>query len=387
MSTIVTRSGKGSPLTHAEVDANFTNLNTDKYQEGSAIGATTPAAGTFTTLTAQTEVLKGTGQNLVLRSQAWATSPWFNGGLTSITNNTSDVTDPLGGNTATKIVAIGTNSAVGQPLTLIASPQTASVYLRTLSGTATCDLIVYLGAAPFTNIGTVSVTVTSAWQRFSVVTSTATAASYNIQINNISASTIYGWGAQVEIGSTLNTYIPTTTAAVYGTPTLSFSGVAGIGLQSDGSLYETSAGTGNVRFYTNNIAQEQMRVSHTASAVNYVQVTGAATGGNPTISAQGSDSNINLILARKGTGTVQVQGAFQAGTHLFNFLQLAGSTTGNAVTASAGGGDTNIDLTLTPKGTGMVRFGTRTASADAAITGYIEIKDSGGTTRRLAVIG
>lgn len=48
MSTIVTRSGKGSPLTHVEVDANFTNLNTDKYQEGSEIGAVTPAAGTFT---------------------------------------------------------------------------------------------------------------------------------------------------------------------------------------------------------------------------------------------------------------------------------------------------------------------------------------------------
>ena len=30
MSTIVTRSGKGSPLTHVEVDANFTNINTDK---------------------------------------------------------------------------------------------------------------------------------------------------------------------------------------------------------------------------------------------------------------------------------------------------------------------------------------------------------------------
>jgi hypothetical protein len=30
MSTIVTRSGKGSPLTHTEVDSNFTNLNTDK---------------------------------------------------------------------------------------------------------------------------------------------------------------------------------------------------------------------------------------------------------------------------------------------------------------------------------------------------------------------
>jgi hypothetical protein len=32
MSTIVTRAGKGSPLTNTEVDSNFTNLNTDKIQ-------------------------------------------------------------------------------------------------------------------------------------------------------------------------------------------------------------------------------------------------------------------------------------------------------------------------------------------------------------------
>tara|TARA_R100000655_G_scaffold94022_1_gene135412 strand:+ start:7845 stop:8069 length:225 start_codon:yes stop_codon:yes gene_type:complete len=32
MATIVTRSGKGSPLTNNEVDANFTNLNTDKVE-------------------------------------------------------------------------------------------------------------------------------------------------------------------------------------------------------------------------------------------------------------------------------------------------------------------------------------------------------------------
>jgi hypothetical protein len=32
VATIVTRSGKGSPLTNAEVDANFTNLNSDKVE-------------------------------------------------------------------------------------------------------------------------------------------------------------------------------------------------------------------------------------------------------------------------------------------------------------------------------------------------------------------
>ena len=35
MATIVTRSGKGSPLTHTEVDANFTNLNSDKLESSS----------------------------------------------------------------------------------------------------------------------------------------------------------------------------------------------------------------------------------------------------------------------------------------------------------------------------------------------------------------
>jgi hypothetical protein len=48
MSTIVTRSGKGSPLTHTEVDNNFTNLNTDKYQSGNnASFGTLSASGAF----------------------------------------------------------------------------------------------------------------------------------------------------------------------------------------------------------------------------------------------------------------------------------------------------------------------------------------------------
>ena len=47
MSTIVTRSGKGSPLTHVEVDANFTNLNTDKA------GYITGEGGTVTQATSK----------------------------------------------------------------------------------------------------------------------------------------------------------------------------------------------------------------------------------------------------------------------------------------------------------------------------------------------
>jgi hypothetical protein len=72
MSTIVTRAGKGSALTHTEVDANFTNLNTDKLQsgdtaatltitsadinggtiDGTSIGSSSASTGAFTTLSA-----------------------------------------------------------------------------------------------------------------------------------------------------------------------------------------------------------------------------------------------------------------------------------------------------------------------------------------------
>ena len=37
MATIILRSVKGSPLTNTEVDNNFNNLNTDKYQSGDSV--------------------------------------------------------------------------------------------------------------------------------------------------------------------------------------------------------------------------------------------------------------------------------------------------------------------------------------------------------------
>ena len=44
MATIVTRSGKGSPLTNNEVDANFNNLNSDKIETNAEVRAAVEAA-------------------------------------------------------------------------------------------------------------------------------------------------------------------------------------------------------------------------------------------------------------------------------------------------------------------------------------------------------
>jgi hypothetical protein len=131
--------------------------------------------------------------------------------------------------------------------------------------------------------------------------------------------------------------------------------------------------------------------------VNFVQVTGAATGNNVAISAQGSDANIGMTFATKGSFGMQFNNASggaivqytQNGTvsATTNFLRLTNfNGTGGTPAISAQGNDTNIDLALTPKGTGLVRFGTYTANMALTVQGYVEIKDAGGTTRRLAVV-
>ena len=58
MSTITTRAGKGSPLTNNEVDANFTNLNTDKAELSGA--AFTGAITTNSTIDGRDVATDGT---------------------------------------------------------------------------------------------------------------------------------------------------------------------------------------------------------------------------------------------------------------------------------------------------------------------------------------
>ena len=54
---------------------------------------------------------------------------------------------------------------------------------------------------------------------------------------------------------------------------------------------------------------EQLQFQTTASAVNHFDITNAATGNSPTISAVGGDTNIDLTLVPKGTGVGKLTNA------------------------------------------------------------------------------
>lgn len=81
---------------------------------------------------------------------------------------------------------------------------------------------------------------------------------------------------------------------------------------------------------------ELLRLTATASAVNELTLANAATGGKPTLSATGGDTNITINIVPKGTGTVQAGGVDVVVT----------SRTLTAGVGMSGGGDLSANRTI-----------------------------------------
>ncbi len=129
MSTIVTRAGKGSPLTHTELDANFTNLNTDKagYITGEG-GAETQATSKSTGVTLN----KRCGQ-ITLNPAALAANTTVS---FTLTNSTIAATDLL----VLNHVSAGTAGAYS--LNAQCAAGSASINVRNLTSGSLSEAIV-----------------------------------------------------------------------------------------------------------------------------------------------------------------------------------------------------------------------------------------------------
>jgi hypothetical protein len=238
--------------------------------DNTSIGATTPSTVNATTITGQTARLNGTGQNLLLQS-GWAGGTSGTVGSGAVAPTSSVFIVPSGGGSVTYAPAL---SGSGNSIRFIASSErpgiqqslpanfvvgitySIGVNVETVtSGTHTLSNLVSVlntTATPvyYVNgvLSTGSTVATSNSTIQVVIPVTATSGTsvvrFGLGVNGPATGDITLSNPQIEIGSTLNTYIPTTTTAVYGTPTLSFSGVSSIGLLSNGALYLEPAGTG-----------------------------------------------------------------------------------------------------------------------------------------------
>ena len=130
----------------------------------------------------------------------------------------------------------------------------------------------------------------------------------------------------------------------------------------------------DAHFIADENSNEQIIFQTTSSAVNQFDVTNAATGNAPSISATGDDSNIDIALIPKGTGETKVgTGSADAtitssGAH--NLILDTNSGTNSGVITIVDGANGNI--TITPNGSGNIvldglTFPNADGSADQAL--------------------
>jgi len=195
------------------------------------------------------------------------------------------------------------------------------------------------------------------------------------------------------------------------------------GSDSDINIQLTPKGTGKVqavgdlKLDTNLIVDSNensaIGIIATGSAVNYVQVTNAATGNSPTIEAVGTDADVDLNLTPKGIGSVIANSELFVGSNLVfqtvdseiwvespttggkaaiklsseddtvNYVHITGTATGNPPTIVATGTDADIDIDITPKGNGIVAVNSTLEATEFTTLGA---NDEGSTLKTVSTL-
>jgi len=144
--------------------------------------------------------------NLITYSEDFSQSYWTKSGVTVSLETT--IKSPNGGYNAYKI-----SSGTSGNLNRIAgvTGQTKSIFVRTVSGTGTIGVLSYNGGSASTQ------NITEEWQRFDVLANTGDTDGttfFAVDFRNSTLAEVLIWGAQLENGLNVTSYIPTSGSTV-----------------------------------------------------------------------------------------------------------------------------------------------------------------------------
>ena len=262
--------------------------------DGTSIGASATSSGAFTTLSAsgaatftsfQSNAFKDaktTAATTVQTDSAGRLLVGPNGGFSTALN--------VGGNIGGFQVA-GTNTAANQSNIRFAASANAGGTMTlghsratTIGSFATLAASDQLGVVNFAgDDGTTYTTVGAQMRALAIAGGTI---STGVIPSQLIFAAMNGAGTLTDLAK-VDATAGLTAVTQLTTPKVSSNAASALDLQ-------TSGGT-------------QFEIAHTASAVNFLQATGSASGaGTATLAASGTDTNIDIVLTPKGTGAVRL---------------------------------------------------------------------------------
>lgn len=312
MATIVTRAGKGSPLTHAELDSNFTNLNTRDLDDLNNVSSTTPTDG----------------QALVYNN---ATSEWepgeagFDGNL-----NGNDLTDSTGDVTVDDAMIV--NSRSGATYGIIMDTTTAAtngLNIKTPDASIGLAITNSTGSSALMTVGT-EVRLTN--QKFPTADGTAG------QFLTTDGALQLSWGDPLaDITATSTTLSTPTDTAL----TLEPNGTGALNLNAD-----TISIDGNYTLTTSDgLAGQVLTTDGTGAATWQTFTTDLDDLTDVQVTAPYSPSDGQALVFNSGAGE------WRPGS-----VASTGDVTFTAATLTAG---TDQDITIDPDGTGLLVLGSQ----------------------------
>jgi hypothetical protein len=329
------------------------------------------------------------------------------GGTAKIYSNADSTTTASGALQVVGGVGIGGNLNVGGALTIngiipqISSNQGTFEYI-TVTGT-NVGLVVNNGAS-ISNTLTVNTIIVS-----STLSSLTTTASNSLYVKGglgvdgiINARDIYSNGYKVSLQASsvssitggTDTVVNTATGAVTIWNNSTLQTITNRGATTTNAISVTSTATslstatGALTISGGVGIGDNLNVGQTAiigaALSNYLQIAGGSpsNSNSPTVSAQGTASNINLNLNSKGsTGSVFIDAA------KLNFISINGTGSSGSPNIAAIGTDTTINVLVTPKGTtGSVVINSLTGS-NSSTTGALTVLGGVGIIGNLNVGG